>query len=126
VSLLKIFDDRNDIIARIDVDGFWVANTVRKKRPDQSTLVVYDHYDREVLKIHLLNDRAMSLTGIFRLPSSTVPMRITPSSIDIDTNKYMGNTVDRSDIDISMHAQDKNIRVRFGEGMEHCSASKDR
>jgi hypothetical protein len=65
---LKVFDDRNDSIAHIDEDGFWVQNSVRKKRPDQSTLVVFDHNDTEVLRIHYLNPRAVSVEGIFRHP----------------------------------------------------------
>jgi hypothetical protein len=66
VTVLRVFDDRDDIIARIDEDGFWVKNTTRKKRPDPSTLVVYDHSDTEVLRIQFLNSRAISIEGIFR------------------------------------------------------------
>ena len=54
VTTLRIFDDRNNIIARIDEDGFWVENSSRKKRPDASTLVVYDHNDTEVLNVKFL------------------------------------------------------------------------
>ncbi len=66
VTVLRIFDDRDDIIARIDEDGFWVQNTLRRKRPDQSTLIVYDHNDTEVLKLKYLNPRAISVQGVFR------------------------------------------------------------
>jgi hypothetical protein len=68
ITLLKVFDDRNDVIARIDEDGFWVQNNVRKKRPDESTLVVFDHTDTEVLRIQYLNSRAISVQGLFRHP----------------------------------------------------------
>jgi hypothetical protein len=66
VTVLRIFDDRNDIIARIDEDGFWVQNAIRKKRPNPSILVVYDHSDTEVLRIQFLNSRAISVQGVFR------------------------------------------------------------
>src|ERR1017187_4952020 len=39
LTALRIFDDRNNIIASVDRDGFWVKNTTRSKRPDPSTLV---------------------------------------------------------------------------------------
>jgi hypothetical protein len=66
IDTLRIFDDRSNIIARIDQNGFWVSSDVRKKRPDKSTLVVFDHLDQEVLRIHLLNSRAVTIGGIFR------------------------------------------------------------
>ncbi len=70
ISLLKVFDDRDEIIARIDEDGFWVQSTLRKKRPDKSTLVVYDHSDVEVLRLRYLNPRAVSIQGVFRHPQA--------------------------------------------------------
>ena len=66
VTLLKVFDDRNDIIARIDQDGFWVQNALRRKRPDPSTLIVYDHSDTEVLRLRLLNSNTIYIQGTFR------------------------------------------------------------
>jgi hypothetical protein len=66
VSMLRVFDDRGNIIARIDTNGFWVANTSRKKRPDESTLVVFDHNDIEVLNIKFLNPSAIKILGTFR------------------------------------------------------------
>jgi hypothetical protein len=78
ITTLKIFDDRNDIIARIDAeDGLWVQNSTRKKRPDKSTLVVYDHSDTEVLRVQFLNRSAILLTGIFRHNGIAEPTIIT-------------------------------------------------
>ena len=68
VQILKIFDDRDDIIARIDEDTFWVQNSTRAKRPDKSTLVIYDHNDDKVLTIKYINSRAIYVEGIFRNP----------------------------------------------------------
>ena len=54
ITTLKLFDDRGDIIARIDEDGRWVRSDIRYKRPDPSTVIVYDHNDAEVLTIKFL------------------------------------------------------------------------
>jgi hypothetical protein len=84
VSILKIFDDRNNIIARVDAeDGFWVENSTRKKRPNPSTLVVYDHSDVEVLRMVFLNPTTLSITGIFRHPQIAKPVVVTPEYIDV-------------------------------------------
>jgi hypothetical protein len=64
LTLLRIYDDGGNIIARIDEDGFWVAPQVRKKRPDKSTLIVYDQRDAEVLHLHFLNPKAISVQGL--------------------------------------------------------------
>jgi hypothetical protein len=66
ITTLRIFDDRDDIIARIDQDGFWVKNTNRKKRPDEHTLVVYDHNDDQVLKIQYVNPNVIYVEGVLR------------------------------------------------------------
>ena len=86
ISVLRVFDDRNDIIAKIDSDGFCVRNTSQKKRPDESTLVVYDHNDYEVLNIRLLNKNAIRLTGIFRRP------RLPPIVISSNSVKWANLT----------------------------------
>jgi hypothetical protein len=51
ITVLKIFDDKGDIITRIDEDGRWVRSDIRYKRPDPSTIIVYDHNDIEVLNM---------------------------------------------------------------------------
>jgi hypothetical protein len=66
VSTLRIFDDLGNIIVRIDSDGFWVAPSLRRKRPNKSTLIVFDRSDNEALHIEFLNPRALSVRGIFR------------------------------------------------------------
>ena len=91
ISMLKIFDDRNNIIARVDADdGFWVENSTRKKRPDKSTLVVYDHSDKEVLRLIFLNRSAISITGIFRHQHVAAPVIITTDFMDIGGPKVFG------------------------------------
>jgi hypothetical protein len=84
IETLKIFDDQNEIIANVDKDGFWVRNTNRKKRPDPSTLMVYDRKDAEALKIQFLNPRAIIVRGIFRREN-------VPSVVITDTHVSLGN-----------------------------------
>lgn len=94
VSTLKIFDDRNNIIARVDTeDGFWVENSTRKKRPNPSTLVVYDHSDAEVLRIVLLNPTTLSIIGVFRHPKIPRPVVVTPEYIDIAGSIRTSNSI---------------------------------
>ena len=65
ITTLRLFDDRNDIIVRDDNGSIWVNPTVRIKKPDKSTLVVYDHNDDEVLNLRFLNPGALSVQGKF-------------------------------------------------------------
>jgi hypothetical protein len=99
VSTLKIFDDRNDIIARLDSEsGFWVANSVRKKRPNPSTLIVYDRSDIEVLRIVFLNPTTLSVTGIFRHAGIPRPVIVTQDYMDMGrlrgSQSIMGGAAD--------------------------------
>jgi hypothetical protein len=87
VSVLRIFDDRNDIIARVDEGEIWVQNLTRNKRPDPHTLVVFDHTDTEVLRLVFLNPTTISVTGIFRHSGISFPVIITPDSMDVNTMK---------------------------------------
>lgn len=97
VSTLKIFDDRNNIIARIDEeDGFWVENSTRKKRPDPSTLLVFDHTDREVLRIQLINKDSLSVTGTFRNPRVVQSIIVTPEFTKIGGMTLSGNSFGES------------------------------
>lgn len=100
ITVLRIFDDRNDIIAKIDKDGFWVRGDTRMKRPDRSSLIVFDHNDSEVLNIRFLNPRAISVTGIFRHTHVRFPVILTPEYMEINTNKLIGNCMGEAKTDI--------------------------
>ena len=91
VSALKIFDDRKNIIARFSEDGFWVENSTRKKRPDKSTLVVFDHNDQEVLNMHFINKNTIVVTGIFNHSTINRPVIVTQTSMKIG-----GSTISQS------------------------------
>jgi hypothetical protein len=69
---LRVFDSKNEIIARIDERGFWIHPNSRKLRPDRSTLIVYDSDDRQVLNLRFLNPTTISITGLFRSRGSAV------------------------------------------------------
>jgi hypothetical protein len=112
VTVLRIFDAGNNIIARIDDDGFWVANSTRMKRVDPSTLVVFDHGDMEVLRITFLNPGALSITGVFRhVRLRTVS--ITPEFLDIGGMRIMQSSLGESghaDISLGVNQRRKAIR----------------
>lgn len=76
IVLLRIYDDRGLIIAKIENNEFTVLNGAQKKSPDKSTLIVYDHLDHEVLKFHYINENALSILGTFRYPGVS-PIRMT-------------------------------------------------
>ena len=66
IDSLKIFDDRYDLIAGIHPDQvFWISPGSRRDRPDESTLIVYDHTDTQVLSMRYNNKDRLSLKGIF-------------------------------------------------------------
>jgi hypothetical protein len=81
ITALRLFDDRNNIIARIDPDGFWTDPTVRTKRPDASTLIVFDHLDNEALRFRFSNAHLITVRGIFRAPGATAPLVVTDNGI---------------------------------------------
>jgi len=89
ITRLQIFDDTNEIIATIDADGFWVKNTSRKKRPDPSTLIVYDKRDQRVLFVRFLNPRALYIEGIFRL-KGFAPLIITADAASMGRLEVSG------------------------------------
>jgi hypothetical protein len=102
ITTLRIFDDRDDIIARVDEEGFWVQNTIRRKRPNENTLIVYDHNDDQVLKLQYLNSSFLLIEGILRnkltSPSFIVitqeNMKIMPMNMTMTGNCFGNNRVD--------------------------------
>ena len=100
VTVLRIFDDRDNIIARIDKDGFWVENNTRNKRPDPHTLVVFDHLDNEVLRIHFVNTTAIVITGTFRHPGMRNVVTITPTEFRNGGFILSGSPMGENGVDI--------------------------
>jgi len=64
----KIFDAEGKIIADIEDDEFTINqnNYFKRKRPDASTLIVYDQYDQPVLNIRYLNPAAKQQNSTIR------------------------------------------------------------
>jgi hypothetical protein len=65
IKTLRIFDENNDAVARIEDEDVWTAPSVRHEKPDPSTFVVYDQNNAEVLRISYLNIQAVSVRGQF-------------------------------------------------------------
>jgi hypothetical protein len=68
LSVLRLYDERGKIILRFDGGEFWSADGIRVKRPDKSTIVVYNTSDKEVLNVKLLNLQSVYITGVFHYP----------------------------------------------------------
>lgn len=81
IKVLRVFDDRGNSIARIDEEEFWVENSSRRKRPNPSTLIVYDHADEEVLNINYVNRNVITVKGIFRHPKLSESLIITDDAM---------------------------------------------
>jgi hypothetical protein len=71
VEMVRVIDDRDNQIVRIDQDGYSIdpESHAHVTRPDKSTLIVEDHLGRQVLKIKYTNPQSISLDGVFRYPS---------------------------------------------------------
>ncbi|HXQ67799.1 MAG TPA: hypothetical protein VN980_14580 [Alphaproteobacteria bacterium] len=59
IRTLRILDENNDAIARIEDDDVWAAPSARHEKPDPSTFVVYDQNNAELLRISYLNIQAV-------------------------------------------------------------------
>ena len=81
ITILRIFDDRENIIVRLDKNGFWIEPNTRFEHPDRSTLVVYDHLDNQVLKLRFNNANAITVRGIFRVPGHPTVMAMDDKTV---------------------------------------------
>ena len=86
ISALRVFDDRGDNLVKIDQNDYWIKPDTHYVRPDWSTLIAYDHSDAEVLRIHLVNDRVVTVTGIFLHPGSKT-VRVAPGETYIENGR---------------------------------------
>jgi hypothetical protein len=67
----SVFDDRSNLIAELRQNRFVATNYASHfERPDRSTLMVYDHRGMMALKVVYLNDRAIVVQGILRVPDT--------------------------------------------------------
>ena len=91
INILRIFDDRGNIIARIDEEGFWVAPDMRREKPNRSTLVVHDRADQQALKVELLNSKTLYVEGVFRDRRGRI-VRITADELILPGNNIMARS----------------------------------
>lgn len=70
VGILRIIDDRDNQLLRMDARGYSTdpLSHMTVLRPDPSTLVVEDHLGKVLLRIRYLNPSAMTVEGKFRYP----------------------------------------------------------
>ena len=77
VVSLDIFDANGRVIVVIDKGQFSInPNNYLPKphRPDRHTLVVYDQYNNQVLKMRYLNKKAITVDAILRVPGVSTPI----------------------------------------------------
>jgi hypothetical protein len=68
VSLTGSFWNDKEVLARIERNRLVATNNALLVHQTRSTLRVVDKQDREVLKVHYLNPRAMLITGLVTVP----------------------------------------------------------
>jgi hypothetical protein len=84
IDTLRIFDDRQDIILRIDNGDPWHVPAIRIKRPSSSEIVVFDHNDDMVLDLLYFDQNSIVIkSAVFRVNSHLISMK-EKSPIQID------------------------------------------
>lgn len=93
IKTLRVFGPEGRVVASIHDGEFWVSSNVRKKRPDESTLIVYDERDAELLRVSFLNPSALMITGVFRHPElSPIVYTVTDKEIiQMPNNGHISN-----------------------------------
>ena len=91
VETLRVFDDRGNSIARIDRNDFWVSANNRYKKPSPHELIVFDHADRQVLKIDYINKNAVQVEGIFYSPKTHAFIEIDPDMMKTSNGTFAGS-----------------------------------
>ena len=63
VIIMDVRHPTGKIVARLDEQGYVIGSRLLIKRPDNSTLIVFDEYGNKALDVHYLNPRAVSVNG---------------------------------------------------------------
>jgi hypothetical protein len=81
----RIFDERRDLVAKIENNNFIVTSRAAyKKRPDRSTLIVFDHQDNEVLNLRFVNENAVVIShALLYSPDGKIKIETTPTTVQI-------------------------------------------
>jgi hypothetical protein len=99
VKVLRIFNAQDEIQVRFDDGDIWVNQGIRTKRPDKSTLVIYDKSDKEVLNLSYLNPHSIKISGVFLHPPSA-PVIVGETSMSIGGATMSGGSFGGNGIDI--------------------------
>ena len=80
---VDIRDKHNEIVVRLDKDGFVVNRNyiLYMLRPDKSTILIKDAYGKEMLYARYMNPREFFLSGAF-IPFKNGPVTITNSCFE--------------------------------------------
>lgn len=89
IELLRLFDDKNDIIEHVEKDNISRGAGARIEKTKHE-LIVYDHHDHQALNMQMLNAHSVKVTGIFRDSGYPFPFVIT------DKEFQLGNITSRS------------------------------
>jgi len=92
IGLLRLYDDRNEIVAKIENGEVWISPTIRRKY-DGTSLTVFDHRDSEILHVKFINPRTLEISGVFRHPLVASPVVVTPESLDMGGMHFIGNCI---------------------------------
>lgn len=85
--VMDIRDRTGKIVARLDKNGYVIGSRLMFRRPNNSILIVYDEYGKEVLNIHYLNPKAISIEGSIYLPENQGRVDFTQEGIYIAANQ---------------------------------------
>lgn len=105
IVTLRIYNENGNIIARIDgsisENEFWIAPDVRKQRPNESRLIVYNKKDDRVLDIEFLNDSTVRIRGILYYSGNSVHITDNRVISYPQVGEMIGNCIGSSTIHFS-------------------------
>lgn len=90
LSFVRLFDDRNDGVVKIDKNAFWISPSITKTLSEKKDdLLVMDHNDAEILHLRFWNPKTVIFSGVFRLQGATV--RATDEAISSSPSSVMSS-----------------------------------
>lgn len=88
-SLMLRDFDRTVIATRDSKAPIWLSPSVRRERPDKSTLIVFNRYGDRVLFLRYLNPSAIEISGNFYGRTGGW-VKISDADVDVMTNRFSG------------------------------------
>ena len=91
IKTLMVRDlDGTAIATKDDANPIWLAPSVRRKRPDKSTLIVFNRYGDKALLVRYLNPNAIEISGDFYGRRGSW-VKIGDTDMNIMTNHFIGS-----------------------------------